>query len=82
MKIKNVICRSEDIISCESLKHLYPYGVEIIENELSILDKKEIYDCFLVVLDDNGDIEGIYDTKKEALNSWLSLYNKELIESL
>jgi hypothetical protein len=85
LKIKNVICREEGRTSLKNLSGLYPHGVNVIEewNFFEPLPQDaEKYDCLLVVLDENGNIESVFDTKKEALNSWLSLYNQELIESL
>lgn len=85
MKIKNVISRNEDIVSINNLNNLYPYGVEIEEenNFLASLEQGEQeYDCFLVVLDENGDIEAVFDTKKEALSSWLGKFHHELIDNL
>lgn len=85
LKIKNIIGREEGRISLKNLNNLYPYGVEIQEenNFLNPLNKEESqYDCFLVVLDYNGDIEAVFDTKKEALDSWLSLFNRDLITFL
>lgn len=84
MKARNVICRNEDIVSMENLNNLYPYGVEIVEedNFLAPLEQEEeLYDCFLVVLDEEGKIEQVFDTKVEALNSWLGEYHYELIKN-
>lgn len=84
-KVKNVICREEGRTSLKNLNKLYPYGVDIIEEDDFIEplhQESNKYDCFLVVLDENGDIEAVFDTKKEALESWLSVFNQELIESL
>lgn len=85
MKIRNVIGRNEDIVSMINLNNLYPYGVEIVEEGVffeSLEQEEELYDCFLVVLDEEGEIEQFFDTKAEALNSWLGEYHQELIESL
>lgn len=85
MKVRNVIGRNEDIVSMINLNNLYPYGVEIVEEDnffVSLEQEEKGYDCFLVVLDEQGDIEQVFDTKAEALNSWLGEYHQELRESL
>lgn len=85
MKVRNVICRKEDIVSMENLNNFYPYGVEIVEEGVffeSLKQEEEFYDYFLLVLDEQGYAEQFFETKAEALNSWLAIKNKELIESL
>lgn len=85
MKARNVICRNQDIVSMENLNNLYPYGVEIVEEGVffeSLEQEEELYDYFLIVLDEQGNAEQLFETKAEALNSWLAIRNKELIESL
>lgn len=85
MKIKNVIGRSENIVSMKNLNNLYPYGVEIVEEGVffeSLEQEEELYDYFLIVLDEQGNVEHFFETKAEALNSWLAIRNQELIESL
>lgn len=85
MKVRNVIGRNEDIVSMINLNNLYPYGVEIVEEGIffvSLEQEEKGYDCFLVVLDEQGEVEHFFETKAEALNSWLAISNQELIESL
>lgn len=84
LTVKNVVCRNEDVVAMQNLNNLYPYGVEIEEenNFLASLEQGQEYDCFLVVLDENGDIEAVFDTKKEALSSWLGKFHHELIDNL
>lgn len=85
MKAKNIICRNEDNPFMNHLNNLYPYGVEVLEEDnffAPLEQEEELYDCFLVVLDEQGNIEQVFDTKAEALNSWLAIRNQELIESL
>lgn len=85
MKVRNVIGRNEDIVFMENLNNLYPYGVEIVEEGVffeSLEQEEELYDYFLIVLDEQGNVEHFFETKAEALNSWLAIRNQELIESL
>ena len=84
-KIKNIIGRNEDVVSMQNLNNLYPYGAEVIEENnffAPLSEEENKYDSFLVVLDENGDIEAVFDTKKEALSSWLGEFHYELIKSL
>lgn len=85
LKVKNIIGRNEDIVSVQNLNNLYPYGVEIEEENnflASLSEEENLYDCFLVLLDENGYIETVFDTKKEAISSWLGGFHHELITDL
>lgn len=85
MKIRNVVCRHDDIPFINHLNNRYPYGIEIVEEGVffeSLKQEEELYDYFLLVLDKQGNAEQFFETKAEALNSWLAIRNRELIESL
>lgn len=85
MKVRNVIGRNENIVSMKNLRNLYPYGVEIVEERVyfeRLEQEEELYDYFLVVLDEQGNVEQFFETKAEVLNSWVAIRNQELIESL